>query len=124
MKIKLSLLLIVLMIVAIALISGWVLLTGDDRTVELNSSWDLLTNKEEYNGKDVAIKGKIITQCARGCMFDVDDGTGVIFVEMKGEAWEKPLPPSIGKTVEVRGTFFQSPRPHIIVEKREHVRGR
>lgn len=41
----------------------------------------------------------------------------IIFVQMLEEAWESPLPPSIGKTVEVRGTFYQAPRPHVIVVK-------
>lgn len=127
MKTKLSHILIVLMVMAIMLVSGCIddetAPTGDDRivefdrTVELISIRDLLENREKYDGVEVAIKGTIINQCSRGCKFNINDGTGVMFVEMIGEAWEKPIPPSIGKIVEVRGTFYQAPRPQVIVVK-------
>ncbi len=119
MKTKLSI--IILMVMAIMLVSGCIddetAPTGDDRTVELISIRDLLENREKYDGVEVAIKGTIINQCSRGCKFNINDGTGVMFVEMIGEAWEKPIPPSIGKIVEVRGTFYQAPRPQVIVVK-------
>jgi uncharacterized protein YdeI (BOF family) len=126
MKIKLGL--VLLMILAITFASGCVddetAPTGDDRTVEQTSIQDLLENRGKYDGAEVAIKGTIISQCMRGCKFNVNDGTGVIFVQMLGEAWERPLPQSIGKTVELRGTFYQNPRPHIIVMRPEQVRVR
>jgi len=115
MKIKLGL--ILLMVMATVLASGCVSPTEDDRAVELISIRDLLENREKYDGAEVAIKGTIVTQCARECKFNVNDDTGVMFVQMIEEAGENPIPQSIGKTVEVRGTFYQAPRPHIIVVK-------
>ncbi len=130
MKIKSKHILIILVVTAIGLVGGYVLSREGNRTgppaednnpAELIYIEDLLENREEYHGKSVAIRGAIVTQCARGCKFNVDDGTGVIFVEMLEEAWESPLAPSIGKTVEVRGTFYGYRPVRIVVENPEHV---
>jgi uncharacterized protein YdeI (BOF family) len=127
MKTKLGLILlivIVTVVTAIILAIWWAPPAGDRRPVEQISIQDLLENREYYNEKNIAIEGTIISQCSRGCKFNVDDGTGVIFVQMLGEAWERPLPPSMGKTVEVRGTFYQTPRPNMIVVRPEQVQVR
>ncbi|HSV31718.1 MAG TPA: hypothetical protein VLH40_06825 [Atribacteraceae bacterium] len=128
MKIKIG---IVLTIVTVLFLVSWyVLSAGEEKTTVALSGVlpitieELMENSVEYEGKEVGISGTIVTQCSRGCKFTVNDDTGVLFVQMIEEAWEKPLPPSVGKTVELRGVFQLNPRPHINVLEAEKVRVR
>lgn len=78
----------------------------------------LIKNAGEYEGRIVTIKGEILAQCAAGCEFSVDDGTGVLSVQLEGAALDKVLAKgSVGKKVEVTGVFRRSPRPQLAVEK-------
>lgn len=80
----------------------------------------LLKGGARYEGKEVVVRGKIVTLCVRGCQFTLADGTGVVAVELVGAALERTVPRgSLSKTVEVRGVFRSSPRPHISVDDPE-----
>lgn len=77
----------------------------------------LFDHRDQYDGRIVIVRGKITTQCPQGCRFNLDDGTGVLFVELVDKALERALPPgSIGKQIEVRGVFHAAPRPALIVD--------
>jgi len=77
---------------------------------------DLFDQRDRYDGMTVIVRGRIVTQCVRGCRFDLDDGTGTLFVELVDEALERVLPRgSIGRRIEVRGVFRAAPRPTITV---------
>ncbi len=79
---------------------------------------NLIKNAGEYEGRIVTIRGKILAQCVAGCEFSVDDGTGVLSVQLEGAALDKVLAKgSVGKKIEVTGVFRQSPRPQLAVEK-------
>jgi len=83
---------------------------------------DLFDHRDRYNGRTVLVRGKITTQCVRGCQFNLDDGTGVLLVELVEEALERVLPRgSIGKRIEVRGVFHAAPRPALVVDNPDGV---
>ena len=68
----------------------------------------------------MAVRGTILTQCIRGCRFSLDDGTGVVNIELVGEAEANLLMQgSVGRIVEVRGVVEGSSRPMILVEDRD-----
>jgi hypothetical protein len=82
---------------------------------------ELIGNGDTYEGREVLVKGTIITQCMRGCKFALDDGTGVINVELVEKALERLIAQgSVGKQAQARGVFHQSPRPLVAVEKPEN----
>jgi hypothetical protein len=83
---------------------------------------DLFNDRSRYDGTSVIVRGRITTQCVRGCQFNVDDGTGVLFVELVDEALERVLPRgSIGRRIEVRGIFRAAPRPSLVVDDPDGV---
>ena len=87
--------------------------TATEVTVE-----ELIKNGKQYEGSWVLVKGTIITQCMRGCEFALDDGTGVISVQLVGKALDRLIPKgSVGKSAEVTGVFHQAPRPQVAVER-------
>jgi len=80
----------------------------------------LIDNAAAYDGQEILLQGTILTQCIRGCQFSLDDGTGVVGVELVDEALENVLMHgSVGRTVLVRGVVGTSPRPLILVETRD-----
>jgi len=80
----------------------------------------LIASAASYDGVEVLLQGKILTQCIRGCQFTLDDGTGVVGVELIDEALENVLMTgSVGRTVLVRGTVETSPRPLVVIENRD-----
>ena len=82
---------------------------------------ELIGNGDTYEGREVLIKGTIITQCMRGCKFALDDGTGVINVELVEKALDRLIAQgSVGKQAQARGVFHQAPRPLVAVEKPEN----
>lgn len=89
--------------------------------VEKATIRQLLDNWDQYQGAPVLVEGKVATQCVvSGCWFTLDDGTGVILVELIGEALDNPIPRgSIGRAVQVRGKFFFAPRPRLVLERPE-----
>jgi hypothetical protein len=95
---------------------------GAGAQVEQVSIRDLFDHPDRYDGRTVIVRGKITTLCVRGCRFNLDDGTGVLFVQLEGKALERPLPRgSIGKRIEVRGVFHAAPRPILIVDDPDGV---
>ena len=82
---------------------------------------ELIENGDTYEGREILVKGTIITQCMRGCRFALDDGTGVINVELVEKALDRLISQgSVGKQAQARGVFHQDPRPVVAVEKPEN----
>jgi len=80
----------------------------------------LIESAASYDGVEVLLQGKILTQCIRGCQFTLDDCTGVVGVELVDEALENVLMTgSVGRTVLVRGIVETSPRPLVVIENRD-----
>ncbi len=77
----------------------------------------LVERADEKEGRLVALSGTILSQCTAGCQFSLDDGTGVLNVDLVGRAKERLLPRGVvGRRISVRGVFRAEPRPHLLVE--------
>jgi uncharacterized protein YdeI (BOF family) len=78
---------------------------------------DLIQNAAAYEGKPISLKGTILTQCTAGCEFALDDGTGVLSVQLEGRGKDRLIPlGKVGKTIQVLGIFRSTPRPQVIIE--------
>lgn len=72
----------------------------------------------EYVGQEVVLTGRILNLCVRGCQLSLDDGTGVMSVELVDDALSNTIPfRSVGRQIEVTGVFRLIPRPHVSVER-------
>ena len=79
----------------------------------------LIEKPDSYLGKVVTVKGTILSQCIRGCRFSLDDGTGVVNIELLDEALEEVLMKgSVGRVVQVTGVVDPTAPPRIVVENR------
>jgi len=79
---------------------------------------ELIRTPEAYVGNIVTVQGTIVTQCIRGCLFSLDDGTGILGVELVDNALERVLSGgSVGRPVEARGVIEGDVRPVLIVEE-------
>ena len=59
-----------------------------------------------YDGKVVVVKGKIASECGSGCWFMLDDGTGIIYVDLAPNNFA--IPQLQGSTVTVKGVIHVS----------------
>jgi hypothetical protein len=77
---------------------------------------DLIGDPQQYLGVEITLRGIILAQCSRGCTFTLDDSTGELRIEMVDDAVLDPLSAgSVGRSVEVRGTFALRPDPVLIL---------
>lgn len=58
---------------------------------------------QAYEGKEVVVKGKIASECGSGCWFMLDDGTGIIYVDLAPNNFA--IPQLQGSTVMVKGVI-------------------
>ena len=90
---------------------------------------DILNKSTDYLGKGVTIEGKITQECPmRGCWITVDDGTGVLLVDLSPNNFTIPLN-QIGNTAKVYGNVtlvgkkklltFEPGSPYIIGKRVE-----
>ncbi|MDD1761028.1 MAG: DUF4920 domain-containing protein [Methanothrix sp.] len=90
---------------------------------------DVLNKSSDYLGKGVAIEGNITRECGgRGCWITVDDGTGVLLVDLKPNNFTIPLN-QVGNNAKVYGNVtliegkkkltFEPGSPYVIGKKVE-----
>lgn len=78
---------------------------------------ELIQNQTLYEGRPIALRGTILTQCAAGCEFALDDGTGVLSVQLEGRGKDRLIPlGKVGKKIEIHGVFRAAPRPQVVIE--------
>jgi hypothetical protein len=78
---------------------------------------ELIQNQALYEGRSIALTGTILTQCTAGCEFALDDGTGVLSVQLEGKGKDRLIPlGKVGKKIEIHGVFRAAPRPQIVIE--------
>jgi len=78
---------------------------------------ELIQNHALYEGSSIALRGTILTQCTAGCEFALDDGTGVLSVQLEGKGKDRLIPLGrVGKKIEIHGVFRAAPRPQIVIE--------
>jgi uncharacterized protein YdeI (BOF family) len=61
----------------------------------------LMERSEEYAGHSVILTGKIVVECSQGCWFLLNDGTGLIYVDLQPAGLT--IPQKVGVRVTVRG---------------------
>lgn len=61
----------------------------------------LIDHSAEYAGHSVSLTGKIVVECTQGCWFFLNDGTGLIYVDLKPAGLT--IPQRIGARVTIRG---------------------
>lgn len=72
----------------------------------LASIGEIVKDPAAFEGKEVAVKGKIASECGSGCWFMLDDGTGIIYVDLSPNNFA--IPQLQGSEVIVRGTIHIS----------------
>jgi uncharacterized protein YdeI (BOF family) len=86
---------------------------------------DLISNESAYHGNNVVIEGKIDMECASGCWFILNDGSGSLYVDILPSNFVIPQksgsdarvygkvttkngdPTMIGKIVEIDGEIYR-----------------
>jgi len=58
-----------------------------------------------YTGKDVSFEGKITLECGSGCWFNLEDGTGKVYVDLLPSNFA--IPQWVGKSVVVNGKVIE-----------------
>lgn len=70
---------------------------ADTRT----SIGDIVKDPATYEGKEIVVQGKIANECGSGCWFMLDDGTGLLYVDLAPNNFA--IPQLQGSTVIVKG---------------------
>jgi len=65
---------------------------------------DILSS-EQYVDKEVVLEGRITLECGSGCWFNLEDGTGKVYVDLLPSNFA--IPQWIGKTVIVQGKVIK-----------------
>lgn len=61
----------------------------------------LIDGSDKYADERVSLTGKITVECPQGCWFFLDDGTGMIYIDLKPA--ELTIPQKIGSRVTLMG---------------------
>jgi len=64
---------------------------------------DILSTPQRYADRLVKVHGKIVTECPTGCWFEVEDGSGILYVDTKASGFA--IPQRVGKDVTVEGVI-------------------
>ncbi len=65
---------------------------------------DILAS-DQYVGKEVVLQGKITLECGSGCWFNLEDGTGKIYVDLLPS--NLAIPQWVGKDVVAKGKVIK-----------------
>lgn len=73
----------------------------------------ILTSPEDYEGKTVAVKGEIMTECPTGCWVNLRDDSGVIYIDFNPRGFA--IPQKVRHKVIVQGkVVLKNNKPMII----------
>lgn len=78
--------------------------TATQKTSQVVSIGEITRNPAAYNKTDVLVQGKITGECGSGCWFMLDDGTGLIYVDLSQNNFA--IPQLQGSTISVEGTVY------------------
>ena len=62
----------------------------------------IMGSPSSYQGKTVRLEAKIISECPTGCWFNLNDSTGMIYVDLNPSGFA--IPQKVGSSVIVEGT--------------------
>jgi len=76
----------------------------------------ILAKRDDYAGRSVAVKGKIVSECSTGCWFDVqDEGGNVVHVDLMPSGLA--IPQRVGREALVEGQVeIRADKPVVIGE--------
>jgi uncharacterized protein YdeI (BOF family) len=73
----------------------------------------ILKDAKSFEGKNVTIEGKIITECPAGGWFDITDQTGVIYVDLHSSDFA--IPQKVGSHATAEGkVLIRDNKPMIV----------
>ncbi len=81
---------------------------------------NILIEPEKFNGKTVAIRGKILNECPSGCWFDLKDGGAVLHVDIKPSGLA--IPQKVGHEVKVEGDIVVKNNQPSLIGKGVEIR--
>ncbi|HMA05893.1 MAG TPA: hypothetical protein VKO45_08205 [Methanomicrobiales archaeon] len=91
---------------------------GADTGKKITSIGSIIENPTAYENRTVTISGKIVLECGSGCWFNLDDGSGTIYVDLKPHNFI--IPQLGGEKAVVTGTVaIRDNTPRIFGEKVE-----
>lgn len=61
----------------------------------------LIDGSDQFADKRISLTGKIVVECSEGCWFFLDDGTAMIYIDLKPA--ELTIPQKIGSRVTLIG---------------------
>ena len=61
----------------------------------------VLASPKSYEGKTIEVEGKIVNECPTGCWFNLDTGSGVVYVDLNPSGMA--IPQRVGKKAKVKG---------------------
>lgn len=63
---------------------------------------DIVSHPEQYAGKTVTVKGKIVLECNSGCWFNLNDGAAVIYIDINPSGFA--IPQKVGRNAVAEGS--------------------
>jgi len=74
---------------------------------------EILLAPEQYNGKQVTVKGNIAIECETGCWFNFKEGDAVIYVDLEPSGFA--IPQKGGRNAVVEGNVaIKEGKPRLI----------
>ncbi len=75
--------------------------TSNSQPAMLVTVRQLIDGSDKFTAQRVSLTGKITVECPEGCWFFLDDGTGIIYIDLKPA--ELTIPQKIGSRVTLTG---------------------
>lgn len=89
---------------------------GEDITeTKTTAIGDILKSPQQYEGKIVKLKGKIIRECPTGCWFDLKDDSGVIYTDLNPSNFA--IPQVVNKNIVAEGKVKLKGKNVVIIGK-------
>lgn len=82
---------------------------------------DIINNETAFDGQYVVIEGKITSECGSGCWFIVDDGTGLLYVDIKPN--NLFIPQKTGSDVKIYGKITTVDNDPLMIGKVMEIGG-
>jgi uncharacterized protein YdeI (BOF family) len=66
---------------------------------------EILDKANGYQGKDIIIEGKIVNECGAGCWFNLQDASGIVYVDLAPS--NLAIPQKVGSKAKVYGVVAE-----------------
>jgi uncharacterized protein YdeI (BOF family) len=82
----------------------------------------LIENPAAYDNTTVVVSGRITLECGSGCWFNLDDGSGTIYVDLG--AGNFAIPQEVGSRAVVEGTVRAGDAGPVLMGERVEIDGK